>query len=199
MSMRSCWRRATSGWKRTVTAGSPRTASARRARCTTNTSTSSAPRGTLLRPVRLWRAADSVRGGRRYQDMVVMADKARFAAHMRIMHQRFGDAFGFHPPTFRLPYQLEECRREHARVRAAAAFMCAARDLHAPCRMQVPHRHWLLKPSISCCGQNIRLVTGPDDPSLPRDLNNWVLQRFVHPPHIIWGAVARARRTDARR
>jgi hypothetical protein len=51
--------------------------------------------------------------------------------------------------------------------------------------------------------QNIRLVTGPDDPAVPADMHNWIIQRFVHKPYIFsgapWPTDARARSWGASR
>lgn len=100
----------------------------------------------------------------RFADMREVADKSKFAAYMKRQQRLQGDAFDFHPPTFRMPFDKAAWKKEAAKQ---------------------PDGYWLLKPSISCCGQKIRLVTGPDDPSFPEDEGNWIIQRFVHPPYLV--------------
>lgn len=97
----------------------------------------------------------------RFADMYEVADKSKFATYMKRMLVMKGNDFDFHPPTFRLPYDLDAWKEEDE---------------------SDPEGWWLLKPSISCCGQNIRLVEGAHDPTFPEDTGNWILQRFVHPP-----------------
>lgn len=102
----------------------------------------------------------------RFADMREVADKSKFAAYVKRQHRLQGDAFDFHPPTFRMPFDKAAWLREA--------------EAH-------PEKLWLLKPSISCCGQNIRLIDGPDDPTYPEDEGNWILQEFVHPPLLVDG------------
>jgi len=105
----------------------------------------------------------------RYPDMyVVLADKGKFAAAMARARVRRPDTTRNppHPSSFRLPSQLQAWRK-------------ADRDGE--------QMIWLLKPTISCCGRGIRLIQGPDDPSLPPSLRGYVAQQFVHPPLLIDG------------
>jgi Leucine-rich repeat (LRR) protein len=99
----------------------------------------------------------------RYNDMYEIADKAKFSQYNKYMNQIKGEPFTFHPLSFAMPFELEAWKAEDKRD---------------------PHGLWLLKPTVSCCGQGIKLIDGPHDPEAPTDWSNQVIQRFVHPPFL---------------
>ena len=48
--------------------------------------------------------------------MYEIADKRTFATHVMRMVNKLGTSFEFHPPTFRLPYELDALRVEYEKV-----------------------------------------------------------------------------------